>query len=403
MSYDITIIGMIPNQALSDEYQQILQSAELVYASASYEFYQPYLQALRCPIHYFDTPFQHTITHIIQQTDKKIVILATGNPLFYGIASSLQHYIDKKYICVKPNFDCITLACVRLGWAMQYVKHFSVHGRDTKRFIYHLHPHAYFVVLTGDQQDAHDIVEILHRMGYKKAIIHILGCMESEHEYYMSMPMTEWKPTISLTTPYVIALETHEGGEYYNGQIALKDEDFYHDNMITKHHVRAIIGAMLKPYPHAVLWDIGAGCGTVSVEFCLRGGQAYAIEKKAERVAYIEKNKQKFGCEFLQYYCVDIADNHHIYESLPKPDSIFIGGGLQHIQILEDFIAYLKPKGQIVIACVTHEAQSQVIEFSHHYGGEIMQLSLHHYQALGGFHQWKPKAPITIYTYEKLQ
>ena len=185
-----------------------------------------------------------------------------------------------------------------------------------------------------------------------------------------------------------------ENAQWYPRAGGLPDSAFVSDGQITKQDVRATTISKLAPYPDAVLWDIGAGCGSVSVEWMRgsRGAIAVAIEQKTERVAMIRQNTVQLGAEKMMIVEGRAPDD---LKGLPQPDAVFIGGGLNTEGVFEAAWSALRPGGRLVANVVTLESEAFLSELQTKHGGELVRLSVQKAESVGPYRGWRAAMPVT--------
>ncbi len=348
--------------------------------------------------------FAETIEKIMALKPRKVCILATGDPMFFGIGNTLTRYINADETEIVPSPSIFSLICAKLMWSQREAVAVSLHGRELNSLLRFLHPGAKLVLLSHDGQTPKKVAELLCHVGYEKTKISIFEHLGSEQE------------TISHTTADKFTLDSISGFNTIALQCnaeqstiptsrnpGLADHYFTSDGVMTKKHVRALTLSSLAPKPGEILWDIGAGSGTIAIEWLrsVEGTKAYAVEKLPERINYIRQNANKLGTPELTII-ESVADSQTL-EKLPEPDAIFIGGGSSDYELISYCWGRLKPNGRLVINSVSVDAEQNLLKAIKKFGGELSRIAIEHLQSLGQQQAWKPERTISHYYAQKGQ
>jgi precorrin-6Y C5,15-methyltransferase (decarboxylating) len=167
-----------------------------------------------------------------------------------------------------------------------------------------------------------------------------------------------------------------------------------HDGQITKREIRAITLAALAPSPDQTLWDVGAGCGSIAIEWlrCHRSLAAIAVERERDRCALIRDNADALGVPALE---VIEGEAPAALESLPPPDAVFVGGGLATPGLLDRCWQALKPGGRFVANAVTLEGEARLLALRDEFGGELTRIAVSRAERIGAYTGWRPQMPVT--------
>jgi precorrin-6B C5,15-methyltransferase / cobalt-precorrin-6B C5,C15-methyltransferase len=343
--------------------------------------------------------YRDVVERIVALRGTPVTILATGDPMHFGIGSTLRRQFEPVEMRILPSPSAFSLAAARLGWALQDVEQISLHGRPVETLIRHLQPAARILALTSDAATIRDVAQLLVARGYAGSHLHVLEHMGGERE------------RASLLTVEDI-LEGHEGFADFNTigihlvraptfqplAPGLADDVFVHDGQITKREVRAVTLAHLMPYRNALLWDVGAGSGSISVEWMRAGGRAVAIEQKPERIAMIQRNAAELGVPGLQIVEGEAPD---ALAGLKAPDAIFIGGGVTGEGVFEACWEALKPGGRLVANAVTVEGEMALASLQAELGGDMVRMAVSRAEPVGRFSAFKPMMPVTLWSVQK--
>ena len=171
----------------------------------------------------------------------------------------------------------------------------------------------------------------------------------------------------------------------------LPDDAFAHDGQITKRPIRALTLSALAPFPGAHLWDLGAGSGSISVEWCLAGGTASAVEHRADRIANIAANADAFGLSHrLTLTHSPTAD---ALPHLPRPDAVFIGGGAD-AALLAALWDMIPPGTRLVMSAVTLETEALLYDAHARLGGALLRIDIAQTAPLGRMRGWSASRPV---------
>ena len=343
--------------------------------------------------------YRDVIDRIVSLRGTPVTILATGDPMHFGIGSTLRRHFEPHEMRVMPSPSAFSLAAARLGWALQDVEQISLHGRPVETLIRHLQPAARLLALTSDATTIREVSELIVARGYAGSHIHVLEHMGGERErvsLYTVEDILDGGPEFADFN--TIGIHLVRAPEFLPLVPGLSDDAFVHDGQITKREVRAITLAYLMPYRNALLWDVGAGSGSISVEWMRAGGRAVAIEQKTERIAMIQQNASELGVPALQIVEGEAPD---ALEGLKAPDAIFIGGGVTGEGVFEACWEALKPGGRLVANAVTVEGEMALISLQAQLGGELVRMAVSRAERVGRFSAFKPMMPVTLWSVQK--
>ncbi|MBV1706863.1 MAG: precorrin-6y C5,15-methyltransferase (decarboxylating) subunit CbiE [Hyphomicrobiales bacterium] len=339
-------------------------------------------------------PLEAAFPEILARRGSGVCVLASGDPLYFGVGSTLLKAFAGAEILFFPGLSSFSLAAARLGWALQDSTCLSLHGRTLERLIPQLQPGARILALSWDQTTPAAVAALLNSRGFGDTIMTICACMNGPREDLRSTRAIDFSLT-GIDPLNLIALEipADTRGRALPLASGLQDDWFEHDGQLTRSDMRAITLAALRPHPGELLWDIGAGSGAIGIEWMLRGPslRALALEPRPDRAARIRRNALNLGVPDLQI--IEVAAPQGL-AALPQPDAIFIGGGAGAPGVIELAWQRLKPDGRLVINAVTLQTQTLLQQHHSALGGEMVQISLAHAEPLGRFHGWRPAMPI---------
>jgi precorrin-6Y C5,15-methyltransferase (decarboxylating) len=340
------------------------------------------------------SPLTDAFPAILERRGHPVAVLASGDPFFHGVGSTLARKIDPEEMICLPAPSAFSLAAARLGWAQQDCALLSLHGHALERIIPHLQPGAHILALSWDETTPGKLAALLtsRRMGASRLVV--CEAMGGPRERLTSARADAFALSrIEALNTVGIEIEAEPGAEIVPLACGLADTMFEHDGQITKRDIRAATLAALAPRRAEVLWDIGAGSGSIGIEWMLRHPQnrAIAIEANRERAARIARNAARLGVPDL---AIVEGTAPEALAGLPRPDAVFIGGGASRSGVLDTAWAALPRGGRLVVNAVTLETQGELIRRYEAQGGELVTLQVAVAERLGGFHGFRPVLPV---------
>jgi precorrin-6B C5,15-methyltransferase / cobalt-precorrin-6B C5,C15-methyltransferase len=336
------------------------------------------------------SPFVQSRTLLETRRDKRLVVLASGEPLWFGAAATLIGWFGAESVTVVPHPGAFSLAAARLGWALQDCLCLTIHGRPVAGLGLHLSPAARLLVLAEDRASPARVAELLAERGFGGSRVLVLENLGGAAERLCGV-------ADCASDLAVIAVEcvADPGTVPLSRVPGLPDEAFEHDGQLTKRDIRAATLAALAPQPGQVLWDVGAGCGSIAIEWMRAGGRAVAIESKPERLERIARNAAALGVPGLEIIAGRAPDALPLDRA--PPDAIFVGGGVSEAGLLDICWSVLGRGGRLVANAVTMEGEEALVALFGLHGGEMTRLAIAHLDKVGGFHAWHPSMPVTRY------
>lgn len=338
------------------------------------------------------SPIDTSIQKLLAYRGRSVCVLASGDPMCYGIGSTLARQIDRAEMTIVPAPSAFSLACARLGWSLQEVETLSLCGRDLALLNAVLYPGAKILVLSADRQTPATVAELLKQRGLAQSALIVLEHLGGTQERILEGRAETWNHsdladlnTIAIACPPALLPCRIPG---------LPDSAYVHDGQLTKREVRAVTLSALAPHPGQLLWDVGAGCGSIGIEWMRsdRRCRAIAIESNHQRLKLIAQNANTLGVPNLKI----VAGRAPIaLQGLPAPDTIFIGGGLTASDVVETCWRSLRPGGRFVANAVTVETEAKLFYWQKRLGGELTRIAVQRAEAIGQFLGWKALSPIT--------
>ncbi|MEV3853892.1 precorrin-6y C5,15-methyltransferase (decarboxylating) subunit CbiE [Streptomyces sp. NPDC050095] len=333
---------------------------------------------------------------------RRIAVLASGDPMFYGIGRTLVETTDVP-VRVLPHPSSVSYACARLGLPVEDTEVVTLVGRPVDRLAAALHDGRRVLVLSAGADTPAAVAALLTDRGFGPSRMTVLEQLGSAAEASYAGVAEDWShaPGDALN---VIAVDCARAADALRlGAVpGLPDAAYENDGQLTKRHVRAATLAALAPAPGELLWDVGGGSGSIGVEWLRThpSCRAYAVERDPERALRIVRNAARLGVPQLEVVTGPAPD---ALAQLPAPDAVFIGGGLTAPGLLETCWDALPPGGRLVANTVTLESEALLADWYRCHGGDLVKLSVAHAVPVGGFTGWRQAMPVTQWSGVKVQ
>ncbi|WP_223502816.1 precorrin-6y C5,15-methyltransferase (decarboxylating) subunit CbiE [Pseudomonas sp. BF-R-24] len=341
-------------------------------------------------------PSPFALDPVLAKQGEPVCVLASGDPMFFGVGASLSRHLSSDEMLVLPAPSSCSLAAARMGWPLQEVVTLSVVARPVAALNAQLSSGVRLLVLSNDGSSPAAIAALLRERGFGPSRITVLEHLGGEAERRVDGIANEWTDPV-IADLNLIAIECiAEPNTLRLSRLAgLPDSAFRHDGQLTKRDVRAITLARLAPIPGELLWDVGAGSGSIGIEWMRAhpGCRALAIEADAGRQALIEHNRDALGVPGLQLVR---GSAPQVLTGLERPDAIFIGGGVTREGVLDTCWAELKPGGRLIANAVTMQSEMTLMAWREQHGGELTRIHIAQAQPLGDFDTWRQALPITL-------
>jgi precorrin-6B C5,15-methyltransferase / cobalt-precorrin-6B C5,C15-methyltransferase len=340
-------------------------------------------------------PLEATFDDLEALRGRKVVVLASGDPMCFGVGESLARRFAPQEMRILPAPSAFSLVCARLGWSLSEIECLSVHGRPPHTLRRYMTPGARLIALSHDGSTPNLIATMLCEQGYGPSRIWAFEHLGGSAEHWVEGTAEAWpEATFAALNTVAIACVPGAGATLWPCVPGLPDEAFESDGMLTKRDVRAATLARLAPMAGQCLWDVGAGSGAVAIEWlrALRRGRAVAIERDPERCARIERNAQRLGTPEL---VVAHGSAPAVLDGLPSPDAIFVGGGLSEPSLVERCWQALPPGGRLVANAVTVAGEQTLLAWRAEVGGELVRLMVARAEPVGRFDGWRAAMPVT--------
>jgi precorrin-6Y C5,15-methyltransferase (decarboxylating) len=345
------------------------------------------------------SPFDALIDVLKGHSGKRVVVLATGDPLWFSVGARIGRSIDPAQITYHPQLSAFQLAAARMGWSLADVETLTVHGRPVEQMIAFIQPDQRLLVLTTGAQTPAQIAAFLTERGFGQSRMTVLAAMGGEDELRFDGVAESWDHTVPAFNTLAVECVAAGDAALLPRVPGLADALFISDGTMTKQEVRAATVAKLMPMRGALLWDIGAGCGSVAIEWmrAARYARAIGIEPRADRRAMAASNALALGAPKLEIVDGTVPE---ALDGLAPPDAIFIGGGLS-AETFEAAWAALRPLGRLVANAVTLESEAVLGVLHAAHGGDLVRIMVQRAEPVGRMTGWRTSMPVTQWSLVK--
>ena len=325
-----------------------------------------------------------------------LCVLASGDPMFHGIGATLARRLGPGRTRILPAVSSVTLACARLGWPRQDITVVSVVSQPPQAVLAALQPGARVLVLCRDRTTPALVARALADGGWGASELIVLEQLGGPAER-----VTDPQPATTLSGAdfndlcvLAVAARPDAGALATSRVPGLPDDAYETDGQITRRELRALALAALRPGPARLLWDVGAGSGSIGIEWMRADplARAIAVEARPDRAARASRNAAALGVPGLE---VINGSAPAALAGLPGPDAVFIGGGLTADGVLEACWAGLRSGGGLVAHAVTVESESLLHRWQRAEGGQLVKVAVSYLEPLGSFTTWRPALPVT--------
>ncbi|QWF20135.1 precorrin-6y C5,15-methyltransferase (decarboxylating) subunit CbiE [Nocardioides sp. LMS-CY] len=334
---------------------------------------------------------------LAEHEGRRVVALASGDPFVSGIGTTLVRLLGADRLDVLPTVSSVALARARMGWSAESCAVVTTVGRDPHAVLRELAPDRRVLVLSSDADTPAALAALLVDRGYGATGMTVLGDLGADDESRVAATAESWSGTVPALNVVALELRGPLVGSWVAG---LPDDAFEHDGQLTKRDLRASALARLAPQPGQLLWDVGAGAGSVGIEW-LRAHPtcaAVAVEADPDRLARTARNAARLGVPRLQ---TAGGRAPRALADLPAPHAVFVGGGATAPGLLDLCRARLRPGGRLVVHGVTLETEALLAAAYAEHGGELTRLAVEHAAPIGSFTGWTPARTVTQWSWSK--
>jgi len=346
-------------------------------------------------------PFATAYEQVLALKGSPVCVLASGDPMFYGMGASLSRLVPADEMHVIPAPSSFSLAAARMGWALQDVELLTIHGRPLEGLNSHLHDSAWLLILSHDGGSPAAIAKLLTARGFGRSDVVALEHLGGPKERRVDGVASAWStPEVAALNLVAVKCLADADARSLSTLAGLPDDAYQNDGQLTKRDVRAVTLARLAPCPGELLWDVGAGCGSIGIEWMRAhpACRAIAIEADDGRQKLIRANAQALGVPGLELVA---GAAPAALAGLATPDAIFIGGGVTEPGVLDLCWAALKPGGRLVANAVTVQSEMLLVAWQGKVGGELTRISVSQAKPLGDFDVWRAALPVTVFVAQK--
>ena len=325
---------------------------------------------------------------------RRTVVLASGDPLVSGIGTTLIELLGADAVRIHPAVSSVALARARMGWADETVRVLSAVGRDLDLVRRHLGPGQRLIVLSSGAGTPAELAGLLTEAGYGPSVLTVLGDLGTDAESRSRTIAADACGLGDVSALNVVAVEcaAEPDTRPLGFGPGLPDDTYANDGQLTKRDLRASALSRLAPVPGELLWDLGAGAGSIAIEWARTDPRcrAIAIDRTPDRAVRITANAARLGVPGIQVITADVVES---LDWLPQPDAIFVGGGAD-LDLIRRCWHLLPAGGRLVAHAVTVETEQILLEVWRGFGGELVRIGVEQLEALGGFHGWKPARAV---------
>lgn len=397
----LTVVGVGADGRLDEAAEALVRRAEVLLGGRRHlAVVPPVAGQERLP---WPSPLLDHLPALLQRLrGRRTVALASGDPMVSGIGGTLVRLLGADAVHVVPSVSSPALARARMGWSAEEAVVVTLVGRHEARLLREVAPGRRLLVLTAGAAAPAVIGGLLVGAGCAEAVVTLLGHLGAEDESRIARTAREWTgvPVSEVPALHVLAIELPATiGAWRSSWVAgLPDDAFEHDGQLTKRDLRASALARLQPAPGQHLWDVGAGAGSVGIEWMRAHPtcRATAVEASPDRAARISRNAARLGVPDLAVLEGRAPD---ALAGLPRPDAVFIGGGATRPGVLDACLAALPPGGRLVVHGVTLETESLLADAYRLRGGELTRLAVDTTAPIGTFTGWTPARTVTQWSW----
>ncbi|MCK5890452.1 precorrin-6y C5,15-methyltransferase (decarboxylating) subunit CbiE [Aeromicrobium sp.] len=394
---DVHLVGVGADgwEGLAEPLRALVAQAEVVVGGERHlAMLPPHVTAERVV---WPSPMRAALPGLVASwSDRRVVVLASGDPFVAGIGTTLRDFVPPERLVVHPAVSSESLARARMGWPAESVTVLRDHAQLPR----HLAAGQRLLVLSRDEHVPAEVVSLLVDAGLGASRVTALAHLGGADESVASSTAQTWKHAVPSLHVLAVEVVADRPTSFLGWVAGLPDDAFEHDGQLTKRDLRASALARLAPVPGAVLWDVGAGAGSVGIEWMRAHPtcRTVAVESHPERAARIARNAARLGVPGLQVVEGRAPD---ALADLPDPDAVFVGGGATGEGVLDTAWARLGPGGRLVVHAVTLETERVVVDWASRVGGELTRLAVETARPIGTFTGWEPARAVVQWAVTK--
>lgn len=384
MSEWLSIIGIGENglKDLAGASREALDRAEVVFGSPRHLALVDHPGKRPWPV-----PF--SLAPLLALRGRPVAALVSGDPFWHGAGGSLAQELAPGEWRAYPGVPVPSLVAARLGWRLEEVTCLGLHAAPLERLRRHLTDGARLIVTLRDGAAPSALAGYLTALGFGPSALHVMEHLGGPRERIRRHAAHDDLPAFENLVACAVEVRGGKGLPQVPG---LADDLFDHDGQITKRPIRALALSALAPRAGELLWDLGAGSGSVGIEWLLSHprNRAVGVERDPARAARARANALSFG---VAHFDIREGAALELLPGLPTPDAVFIGGGLDGA-LLDAVWAGLPAGTRIVAHGVTLETESLLAGAQARLGGTLLRIELSQAAPLGGKRGWKASHPV---------
>ncbi|WP_406052177.1 precorrin-6y C5,15-methyltransferase (decarboxylating) subunit CbiE [Kribbella sp. NBC_00889] len=399
MPAEVTVVGVGADgwDGLSPAAQSAVLAADVLMGSARQLALVPTVEAERVK---WPSPLSEALPGLLSQyAGRPICVLASGDPTFHGIGTTLTRLLGADAVRVIPHPSSVSLACARLGWPQDQVQVVSLVGHPTERVHPHVQPGRRLLVLSWGAHTPAEVAALLAERGYGASELTVLEQLGGPSERVRTATASEWSYDVDALNVIGVLCQAGADAALLPTVPGLPDEAYESDGQLTKREVRAVTLSRLAPVPGQLLWDVGGGAGSIAIEWSRHhpACRAIAIERDPERAKRLDRNVANLGALVTTV----VGPAPAALDGLETPDAIFIGGGATAPGLIDACWNALRPGGRLVLNGVTLETEALIAQWYGELGGDLVRLDVQRASAIGTMTGWRPAMPVTIWSVTK--
>jgi precorrin-6B C5,15-methyltransferase / cobalt-precorrin-6B C5,C15-methyltransferase len=384
-------IGVDGMPGLSEASRRELQRATVIYGSKRQLDLLD--DTVAAPRREWPSPMLPALQRLLDDHADDVHVVASGDPLMHGIGGTLIRLFGPDRVTVLPHVSAVTLACARMGWNVHDTEVISLVTAQPRTAV---RRGGQAIVLSSDRSTPKALAVLLNAYDRGDSQVSLLEQLGGPKERRRDGTAREWADDAPVEVDDLNVVAVRYLPDERTS--SLSDHAFVHDGQITKHGIRAVTLATLAPRPGQRLWDVGAGSGSISVEWCRswRSCTAVAFEHDERRRLNVGFNAAAFGVS------IDVrGEAPDAFAGAEAPSAIFIGGGLTKPGLLDACLDNLPATGRLVANAITAESEALLAQAYSRFGGELRRFQHYHGEPLGGFTGWRPQMPVTQWAVTK--
>lgn len=390
-------IGEDGSDGLGAAARALIEEADLVFGGRRHlRLAADLIRGKPCP---WPSPF--SVAGVLEARIRKVCVLASGDPFLHGVGSTLARHVPAAEMMVIPAASAFSLAAARLGWPLPETVTLALHGKPLDLIRPWLHPGSRLLVLTSDAAGPAGVAGLLAEAGFGSSRLVLLEALGGPGERIRESSARSFDlADIDPLNLVAVEVSADPGARILPCTSGRDDDLFEHDGQLTKREIRAVTLSALAPRRGELLWDVGAGAGSVGIEWLLADPslRAIAVEARGDRAERALRNAASMGVPGLRMI---VGKAPAALAGLPAPDAVFVGGGASDPGVIDMVVASLRTGGRLVVNAVTLETEAILLARHADLGGSLTRIALSRAAPVAGMTGWRPAMPVTQWSWEK--